>query len=89
MAATGRKQVKLCAKNRRCTGSPTGNRDVPWLNISGTWLETLGFHVGDTVNITTRDKLLIIEALETEAREQQDYKSTLDDIRQTLKKLSK
>lgn len=43
-------------------GAPkTPERKVPWLNISGRWLEEIGFYVGSTVRITTQDKKLIIE----------------------------
>lgn len=57
------------------------------LNVSGAWLEELGFKVGDIVSITTREKLLIIEPLEGEAKTEQEYKSALDEVRKTLKKL--
>lgn len=37
------KQVKLHGRCRPCQGSTTGNKEVPRLNVSGVWLETLGF----------------------------------------------
>jgi toxic protein SymE len=36
---------------------------VPWLNISGLWLERAGFHIGDQVEITVKDNLLMIKNL--------------------------
>ena len=36
-------------------------KDVPWLNVSGSWLDKLGFAIGTKVNITMLDKKLIIE----------------------------
>jgi toxic protein SymE len=36
-------------------------RQVPELRLRGLWLENLGFHIGDCIRITTREKLLIIE----------------------------
>lgn len=49
MATKNSKQVKLHGRNRPCQGSMSGNKDVPWLNVSGVWLEELGFNIGDTV----------------------------------------
>lgn len=36
-------------------------RSISELHPSGFWLEKLGFHIGDYIRITTREKLLIIE----------------------------
>ena len=49
------------------------------------WVEQLGFKVGETVNITTRDRLLIIELAEPE---EPNYKATLQQVKQALKKIS-
>ncbi|MBX2922741.1 MAG: SymE family type I addiction module toxin [Chitinophagaceae bacterium] len=89
MAANPGKQIKLCGRSRPCQDSPTGNKNVPWLNVSGAWLAELGFNIGDTVRITTREKLLIIEPLEDEAKEEQQYKAALAEVKQTLKKLAR
>jgi len=35
-------------------------REVPWLNVSGVWLEQAGFSIGDRVNIKVGRKRLII-----------------------------
>ena len=35
------KAVKLHGRSRPCQGSVTGNKEVPWLNVSGVWLEEL------------------------------------------------
>jgi toxic protein SymE len=78
------KQIKLQSKHREQSG---GQKIVPWLNVSGVWLEELGFKVGDMVSITTREKLLIIEPLEAEAKTEHEYKTALQEVKQTLKKI--
>lgn len=55
------RQVKLHAKNRPCRGSITGNKDVPWLNVSGEWLKQAGFNIGSQVEITVKQNELIIK----------------------------
>ena len=40
------------------------NKDVPALRINGMWLEDLGFHTGDKVNILCEDGKLVIEKSE-------------------------
>jgi toxic protein SymE len=55
--------------------------------VSGVWLEELGFQVGNQVRITTRDKLLIIEPVDDNAQAEVEYKSILNGVKQTLKKL--
>ena len=42
-----------------------GSKEVPWLTTSGVWLEKLGFNIGDTVRITSRKGLLVIEVLDS------------------------
>jgi len=77
------RQLKIYSLNRS-----SDNKEVPQLRISGIWIEKLGFKVGDTINVTTRDRLLIIEPLRvTESGE--DYKTALQEVKQTLKQLSK
>ncbi len=77
------RQLKIYNLNRS-----SDNKEVPQLRISGIWIEKLGFKVGDTINVTTRDRLLIIEPLKiTESGE--DYKTALQEVKQTLKQLSK
>lgn len=79
------KQIRLQPKHRELSG---GQKIVPWLNVSGVWLEDLGFKVGDLVSITTREKLLIIEPIEGEAKTAYKYKTALQQVKQTLKKLA-
>ena len=57
------KQVKMHTRSRICTNSwnESVTKDVPWLNVSGSWLDKLGFAIGTKVNITMLDKKLIIE----------------------------
>jgi antitoxin component of MazEF toxin-antitoxin module len=78
------RQLKIYALHRSCD-----HREVPELRLSGVWVEQLGFKVGQTVNVIVRDRLLIIEPLEGEAKEEQEYKAALQEVKQTLKKLSK
>jgi len=77
------RQLKIYGLNRS-----SDNKEVPQLRISGVWIEQLGFKVGNKVNVTTRDRLLIIEPLEV-AESEEDYKAALKEVKQTLKKLSK
>lgn len=77
------RQLKVYGLNRSAS-----NKEVPELRLAGMWVEQLGFKVGDWINITTRDKLLIIEPVEAEAQEKIDYKVALKEVKQTLKKLS-
>jgi antitoxin component of MazEF toxin-antitoxin module len=85
MLISNNRQIKLQPKHRDQSGNHTV---VPWLNISGVWLEELGFKVGDMVKITTRDRLLIIEPLEGTEQAAYEYKSALQEMKQTLKKLA-
>ena len=66
MAAENKKRVKVQSKYRpsqsRCMGA-TG-KNVPWLTVSGVWLGEFGFKAGDTVSITSYEKLLVIRLLE-------------------------
>lgn len=54
------RKVKLQPKLRQLAYS---EKIVPELKISGVWLEEIGFKAGDTVNITVREELLIIQPL--------------------------
>jgi toxic protein SymE len=55
------RQAKLHGKYRSLQRNwPTG-KYVPWLNINGVWLERAGFKVGDAVEITVTDRMLIIK----------------------------
>ncbi|MDQ0108948.1 toxic protein SymE [Chitinophaga terrae (ex Kim and Jung 2007)] len=35
-------------------------KKVPWLNLSGVWLEKIGFDVGDNITIVVQNKSLVI-----------------------------
>lgn len=85
MAEHKSRQVKLQPKHRSLNG---GNKNVPWLNVSGVWLEELGFKVGDVVRISTRDKLLIIEPAEPAEVEARHYKEALRVMQHNLKVLA-
>ena len=64
------------------------NGEVPQLRINGKWLAALGFKIGETVRITTREKLLIIEPIQEQSYyEQQNIKSQVQEIKRSLKKI--
>ena len=75
------RQLKISALYRR-----SGNRKVPELRLRGLWIESLGFKAGELVNITVRDRLMIIEVVEEECKEEENHKEILKEIRQALKK---
>lgn len=75
------RQLKVYQQHRSLS---SGTRIVPELRLTGVWIEQLGFKIGETVNITMRDRLLIIEPVEGET----NYKAALQEVKQTLKKLS-
>lgn len=64
MSSRNPKQLKIQSKHRELTHS---YKTVPWLSLSGVWLEELGFKIGDTVKVITREKLLIIELGENQS----------------------
>jgi hypothetical protein len=57
MAASKPKKVKLQPKHRALV---YGQKVVPWLSVSGVWLEQAGFNVGDQVEIVVIGNQLII-----------------------------
>jgi len=74
-------QLKISALYRR-----SDNRKVPELRLRGLWIELLGFKAGELINITVRDKLMIIEVVEEECKEEESHAAILKEIRQALKK---
>ena len=54
------KHIKLHGKYRRRTKRAN---HVPWLNVSGLWLERAGFDVGQSVEIVIENRKLIIKAV--------------------------
>jgi len=55
------KQAKLHGKSRILSNQT--NRNVPWLNVNGLWLERAGFGVGQRVEIAIENRKLTIIAL--------------------------
>ncbi|WP_299176541.1 SymE family type I addiction module toxin [uncultured Chryseobacterium sp.] len=37
---------------------------VPWLNLSGVWLEKLGFEIGDNIKIEIKKSSLVISVVQ-------------------------
>jgi toxic protein SymE len=58
MADKQKKTVKLQPKHRQLAW---GCKTVPWLTLSGIWLEENGFKVGQQVEITVKQNELIIK----------------------------
>ena len=58
------RKVKLYSQTRKSEQSSTGLKQVPWLNISGVWLEQAGFNIGLQVEIIVRDQELTIKPLQ-------------------------
>lgn len=62
-------------------------KTVPSLHLAGVWLEENGFKPGDTVEITTRENLLIIQPVSRVQEEITAYKEELQTMKQQLKKM--
>lgn len=54
------RRVKLQGKSRPRQTSCTGLQEVPWLNLSGFWLERAGFKAGDQIEIKVTNYQLVI-----------------------------
>ncbi|MDY2594631.1 MAG: SymE family type I addiction module toxin [Oliverpabstia sp.] len=57
--------------NRKLTiseasGCYSSRRKTPKLTLQGIWMENLGFHIGDRVNVTCNNNQLIIESIPAE-----------------------
>ena len=62
MIHQNKRKVKLHSKYRDlAAGRWPSYRQVPWLNVSGVWLERAGFHAGDQVEITVTKNQLVIK----------------------------
>jgi toxic protein SymE len=63
MANKNIRQVKLQGKYREVNRDWNGSqyKEIPWLNVSGVWLEKAGFKAGSRIEITVEDNLLIIK----------------------------
>jgi len=57
------KQAKLHAKYAYRRSLRSGGKDLPWLNLTGVWLEQAGFPVGQRIEIRVENKHLTIIAL--------------------------
>ena len=61
MTKTSMRRVKLQSKWQPRQGDWNGSsKEVPWLNVSGLWLEAAGFKAGDLVAITISENRLVI-----------------------------
>lgn len=59
------RKVKLQSKYRQLRGGWGNNteKEIPWLNVSGVWLEQAGFKAGDHIEITIENNMLTIKNL--------------------------
>lgn len=58
------KRIKLHRKYRRYGNTLLNEglaKQIPWLNVSGIWLQAAGFNAGDPVEITVENKMLTIK----------------------------
>ena len=56
------KQAKLHAKYSR-RRLESGSRELPWLNLTGVWLEKAGFGIGQKIEIKIEERQLTIKAI--------------------------
>ena len=60
--------LNACKKPRRltigCTGTGAPRPDVPFLRLSGRWLERAGFPIGRSIRVDVNDRRLIIEPVD-------------------------
>jgi toxic protein SymE len=62
MIQQSKRKVKLHSKYRDlAAGRWPSYRQVPWLNVSGVWLERAGFKAGDAIEITVAENQLVIK----------------------------
>jgi toxic protein SymE len=64
MKAKTVRRVKLHSKYHPRGGywnNSRNGRSLPWLNVSGVWLEEAGFNIGDAVQIIIEQNTLIIK----------------------------
>lgn len=60
MSKTSIRQLKLQRKYQPRQTERSGSKEVPWLNLSGLWLERAGFKAGDRVEIRVMNHQLVI-----------------------------
>jgi toxic protein SymE len=69
MAMKSIRKAKLHYKHRVSGGDwsdPGKCKTIPWLNVSGLWLEQAGFRVGDAVQIVVEHNTLTIKNCSTD-----------------------
>lgn len=48
---------------------PQNGSSVPGIRVAGKWLSKVGFEVGDYVRLTAREKTIVIEKINSPAKE--------------------
>ncbi len=66
MKISNSRRIKLSSKYREVKGEGRVMKVIPWLNVSGVWLEEAGFNAGDQVEITITNHTLTIKKLEAD-----------------------
>lgn len=61
MQTKSNRQVRLQGKLRPRIRERSGYKRVPWLSLSGVWLQQAGFQAGDRVEIMVTNKELVIK----------------------------
>lgn len=54
------KRIKVCARF-------DNNKDVPWIQMRGQWLEQIGFRIDTPITVRAMDGCLVLTAEETSA----------------------
>ena len=57
------KIVKLQSRLRISRKHFSGYKTVPWLTLSGVWLERNGFNAGDSIEVSISSRQLVIKSL--------------------------
>ena len=60
MQSKSTRQIRLQGKSLPRIKEGNGYKQVPWLTLSGIWLEAAGFKAGDQVEILVKDHELLI-----------------------------
>lgn len=63
-------------------------KEVPIIRLEGIWIANIGFKIGELITINVRERLLIIEPAASSVQENLNYKTILQEVKQTLQALS-
>ncbi len=86
MAENTDRRLKLQPEERK-TSYANRQKVVPSLKLCGVWMEELGFKPGDIVNVTTRERLLIIEPAKEQEEMRRVWEKRLGALKNELNEL--